>query len=265
MSNRTSLSSTDMLSVMRHLADVVALKGDPPAQRQLLIDGLSRIVGTNQAFLFVGDQWRRDKRPHFVHQTLSQDRDPVFLKYMAEFGVRYPLTADPFCARSIGDARPVQLWTFPDVLPNSASEKRHEPFVEIRRAGRVTDGVVSMCRHPGKHDRVIGVGMHQFGAAHSLRPRQRALVLLAMGEIRRLVARGHLVLPPVESRDLPPRLRQVLDRLLVGQTPKRIARELGLSVWTIRDHVQRLYHHFGVSGRDELMARFVGHSRGGGT
>src|SRR5688500_9421946 len=198
MSSRTSLSSTDMLSVMRHLADVVALKGDPPAQRQLLIDGLSRIVGTHQAFFFVGDQWRRDKRPHFVHQTLSQDRDPVFLKYMAEFGVRYPLTADPFCARSIGDARPVQLWTFPDVLPNSASEKRHEPFVEIRRAGRVTDGVVSICRHPGKDDRVIGVGMHQFGAARPLRPRQRALVLLAMGEIRRLVARGHLVLPPVE-------------------------------------------------------------------
>jgi len=78
------------------------------------------------------------------------------------------------------------------------------------------------------------------------------------------VARGRLVLRPVETPDWPPRLRQVLDRLLVGQTPKRIARELGLSLWTVPDHVQRLYHHFGVSGRDELMARFVGHSGEGG-
>jgi DNA-binding NarL/FixJ family response regulator len=38
---------------------------------------------------------------------------------------------------------------------------------------------------------------------------------------------------------------------------EQMARELGVSVWTVREHIQRLYRHFGVGGRDELMARFV--------
>jgi DNA-binding NarL/FixJ family response regulator len=66
------------------------------------------------------------------------------------------------------------------------------------------------------------------------------------------------VLPPAEAgAELPPRLKQVLDRLLVGHPPKRIARELRLSVWTVREHVQRLYKRFDVNCREELMAKFV--------
>jgi DNA-binding CsgD family transcriptional regulator len=50
---------------------------------------------------------------------------------------------------------------------------------------------------------------------------------------------------------------QVLDRFLSGKAPKRIARELRLSPWTVREHDQRLYKHYAVSSREELMARFV--------
>ena len=259
VAERRRPSTEELLTVMRHLADVAALKADPVAQRELLINGLNRIAGTNQAFFFVADGWSRDGKPHFVHQTLGVDRDSVFLKYMSEFGIRHPLTADPFCAHSLDDTRDVQLRTFTDVLPDRSTERRFEPFMEIRREGRVTDGVVGFFRGTGAdRDRIAGVGMHQFGAAPRLRPRQRALVEFAVAEIRRLAERGHLVMPPHEPTGLPPRLLQIRDRLLAGQVPKRIARELGLSIWTVREHIQRLYKHLGVSGRDELMARFVG-------
>jgi len=33
---------------------------------------------------------------------------------------------------------------------------------------------------------------------------------------------------------------------------------LDLSLRTVRDPIQAVYAHFGVSGREELMARFVG-------
>jgi DNA-binding CsgD family transcriptional regulator len=56
---------------------------------------------------------------------------------------------------------------------------------------------------------------------------------------------------------MPPRLAQILELLLAGESPKAIARRVGLSLWTVREHVQRLYRRLGVSGRDELMARFV--------
>ncbi len=99
--------------------------------------------------------------------------------------------------------------------------------------------------------------MHQFGSAKKLTARQRVIVTFAMHEIDRLILRGHLPLPPVQPPDLSPRLRQILDRLLSGQIPKRIARELGLSVWTVREHMERIYRHFGVTGREELMAKFI--------
>jgi hypothetical protein len=188
MSHGTRPTCQQMLEVMRLMADVVALKNDVPAQRQMLIDGLNRIAGTNQAFFFVAAGWHPMEKPHFTHQTLGKDRDPVFLRYMAEFGIRYPLQADPFCSVSIKDPAAKQLLTYEQALPNRAAEREFDAFMEIRRSGRVTDGVVGITR-------------------------------------------------------------------LVGN---RIARELCLSVWTVREHIQRIYRHHGVSGREELMARFMG-------
>jgi DNA-binding CsgD family transcriptional regulator len=56
---------------------------------------------------------------------------------------------------------------------------------------------------------------------------------------------------------LPPRQRQVTDLILSGETPKRIAIQLGLSVHTIREHLETVYRKFDVSGRDELMSKFI--------
>ena len=266
MSRSACPSATDILAVMRHLADVASLKADPLAQRQLLIDGMNRIIGTNQSFFFAADGWRARGRPRFIHQTLSRDNDPIFLKYMAEFGVRHPLTADPFCDRSTRDGRSVQVWTFADVLPDRCAERNYDAFMAIRRGGRVKDGVVSLYRQR-RTDCIYGLGMHQFGNAGHVTARQRAMVRFAVTEISGLIERGHLSVPTLALRDstptLPPRLQQVLDRFLAGRTPKSIARDLNLSVWTVREHIQRLYRHLNVSGRDELMARFVNGSPDG--
>jgi DNA-binding CsgD family transcriptional regulator len=261
MSKRREPTMGEMMRIMRLLADVAALKPRLGPQRQLLIDGINDIIGTNQSFLYVAEGWRAGDEPRFIHRTLTTHQDPVFLKYMADFGSRLPLTADPFGSTSIGDPRPVQVWTFADVLPDLAAERSYPDFMEIRRGGRVSDGVVSFYRDQegdgaGKAARIIGVGMHQFGAAGRLCPRQLELVRFAITEIRDLVRRGHLGFAPVPP-PLPPRLQEVLEHLLAGHAPKAIARKLELSLWTVREHIQRLYKHFDVSGRDELMARLL--------
>jgi DNA-binding CsgD family transcriptional regulator len=258
MGKRTTPGAAEVLRVMRHLADVSALKADPPAQRQLLIDGLNEIVETDSSFFYVADEWRPDMRPHFVHHTLSSQADSTFMRYTAEFGLKFPLDDDPYCYHSIRAAAEQQAWTYRDVMPGRGAERRHFNFMELKSTGRLADGIVSFYRTGPGADRIVGVGMHCFGSASRLRPAQVAMVNLAVGEIRRLVERGHVALPPVEAgAALPPRLQQVLDRMLGGRAPSRIARELGLSVWTVREHVQRLYRHFGVSSREELMAKFV--------
>jgi DNA-binding CsgD family transcriptional regulator len=252
------LKTSDVVAVMRHMADVAALKVDPVAQRQLLIDGLNGLVGTDTSFFYVADEWRPHLRPHFVHQTLSSHPDEMFLRYAAEFGVSFPLDADPFCYASIRSDEPQRAWTAGELFRDGDAWRQHAGFVQVKTAARLADGMISHYRTGPRGDRIVGVGMHRFGKAPRLRAAEVALVRFAVGEVRRLVERGHLALPPVEGRpELPPRLKQVLDRLLLGEAPTRVARELRLSVWTVREHVQRLYRHYGVSSREELMARFV--------
>ena len=56
---------------------------------------------------------------------------------------------------------------------------------------------------------------------------------------------------------LTPRARQVLDCLLDGDSEKQAALRLGLRVTTVHGHVKRLYLHFGVGSRAELLAYFL--------
>jgi DNA-binding CsgD family transcriptional regulator len=63
--------------------------------------------------------------------------------------------------------------------------------------------------------------------------------------------------------NLPRRQEQVLYHLRNGAGEKQIARSLNLSINTIKEHVQRLYHRFEVNSRGELMARlFCGDEAG---
>jgi DNA-binding CsgD family transcriptional regulator len=62
---------------------------------------------------------------------------------------------------------------------------------------------------------------------------------------------------PAPGADLSPRLRQTLGRLLAGDSEKQIARNLGISQHTVHVYVKRLYQHYKVSSRGELLAQFV--------
>lgn len=53
---------------------------------------------------------------------------------------------------------------------------------------------------------------------------------------------------------VPPRQRQVLHRLLLGDCEKQAAAALGISIHTVHGYAKRLCRHFKVSGRCELMA-----------
>jgi DNA-binding CsgD family transcriptional regulator len=57
---------------------------------------------------------------------------------------------------------------------------------------------------------------------------------------------------------LSPRMRQTLERLLVGDSEKEIAARLGLSPHTVHVYVKTLYRRFNVSSRGELFAVVTG-------
>jgi DNA-binding CsgD family transcriptional regulator len=57
---------------------------------------------------------------------------------------------------------------------------------------------------------------------------------------------------------LSPRLRQTLERLLVGDSEKEVAARLGLSRHTVHVYVKTLYRRFDVSSKGELFAAVTG-------
>jgi DNA-binding CsgD family transcriptional regulator len=60
-----------------------------------------------------------------------------------------------------------------------------------------------------------------------------------------------------DGHRLTPREVDVLDQLLRGQSGKRAARQLELSVLTVNGHLQSIYRKCSVRGRDELLAQLA--------
>ena len=69
----------------------------------------------------------------------------------------------------------------------------------------------------------------------------------------------HLALTERDARvaSLPPRTRQVLERLLVGDSEKQVAARLEISKHTVHDHVKHIHQVFEVASRGELLATFL--------
>lgn len=60
---------------------------------------------------------------------------------------------------------------------------------------------------------------------------------------------------PVLLRELSPRQREVLSHLAQGQTNKEIAKQLGVSVATVKLHVQAILSATGTRNRTEVVSR----------
>jgi two-component system cell cycle response regulator len=56
---------------------------------------------------------------------------------------------------------------------------------------------------------------------------------------------------------LSPRERELCQRVIAGASDKEIARELGISFWTVRSHIEQIFIKTGALNRRELMARFI--------
>jgi DNA-binding CsgD family transcriptional regulator len=261
MSKRMAPTSAEQLAVMRLLADVAAMKGDPPGQRQYLIDGLNALLGAQAGWFYAVDDFVPGGRPALRHQVVGTDPDPEFLNALSGLGAELPMEAEPFADHALHDASPLQLWTRDRVLGRPGARARYAASLAVYDASKVVDGAVSLYRDGPEGRRVVGVAVHRMHRERKFRPSELALLQFAVRELQDLVRRGHFPVARPTPATLSPRLRQILDRMLRGRGVKQMARELGLSVWTVREHIQRLYRHIGVRGRDELMSKFVSHNQ----
>ncbi len=88
-------------------------------------------------------------------------------------------------------------------------------------------------------------------------PRDRTIVSELHAAISPLVGGALARFADPSPLDLPPRAREVLACLLEGDGDKQVAHRLGLSPLTVNQYTKRIYQHFGVQSRAELLARWV--------
>lgn len=246
-----------MMQLMRHLADVASHSNDPTRQRQTLIDGLNTILNTQLGVWFSMDDWRPRGSPRPVQTILTSKPDPNWVRYIGEFSVAHPATDDPYADHSIHSPASTQLWQLKELVRDRASRRRYGSALDMADKLKVCDGVVSIMRVGTRGDRIVGFSLQRRVEAGKLTPRDIALARLAITEINAMHRRRTLRFEIPEPKPLSPRLRQTLDLLLDGESPSSMARTLGLSLHTVREHIDRLYRQYGVHSREELTARFV--------
>ena len=59
-----------------------------------------------------------------------------------------------------------------------------------------------------------------------------------------------------EMAGISPRQTDILKCIMQGESDKQIAEELGISLPTVRTHIERLFHKFDLNDRVELLIYF---------
>jgi DNA-binding CsgD family transcriptional regulator len=251
------MRGTDTCRVFRLFADVAALRAEPVVQRQELIDGISRLLGTNCGWLFAFEDFRPGLAPRMQAQLLVSDPDPVWLKYITQWVVHLPIDNDPYAAAVLNSPKRFQLWTHDAIVQAVQTDPRFAQSARAMKELQLNDGLLAAARFGPGLNHVVGFSLHCARSSRRLDQRGRDIARLAVREIERLRMTGTIRLSPPAPEDLPPRLQQIFGRLLDGRSAKQIALDLNLSVHTVREHIQRLYGHHQVTSREELMAQHV--------
>lgn len=140
-------------------------------------------------------------------------------------------------------------------LVDPAEWHASEIFQRYMRPARLDARIISFCRTPSDGRLVNAITLHRSPGQPPFSRRDSRLVHLFHIELARLIGRTIATVTTAAEQGLPPRLRQVLRRLLAGDGEKQVAQHLGISRHTVHTYVNRLHRRFDVQSRGELLAR----------
>lgn len=109
----------------------------------------------------------------------------------------------------------------------------------------------------GNGDEMNGIILSRAEGRPDFNSREKGIIRELHAAILPLIAGPLARFSDPSPADLPPRLRLVLRYLLEGNSDKQIAARVKLSRYTVNEYVDRIFRHFGVQSRPELLARWI--------
>jgi DNA-binding CsgD family transcriptional regulator len=132
------------------------------------------------------------------------------------------------------------------------------PDLQIAMRTMGADAVVhSFCPLSEEEDYFDGVCWFRATGRPTFNEREVALLTLIHREASRMIGGPLARFDEPRPTQLPPRARQVLRCLLEGDADKQVAHRLSLSAHTVNQYTKQIFRHFKVSGRTELLARWL--------
>jgi DNA-binding CsgD family transcriptional regulator len=254
----TRLRGSDYRAILHLTHECRDLGDDPTVWRAHLLAGLSKLV---EADIAMGGEMggiRAGRPMHLGAVEFGWDRG--FDHSYWEEGLR------EFAAGRVPDT------SFADYLRAVAGSRRGASLTRVLgdrgwRASptyqlmfdpvRLDANLYAFHPVPGTADECDGLILARAAGRRPFTARETALVnelqLTVAAQVGGPLARFTEPCPTA----LPPRARQVLGCLLEGDSDKHIALRLGLRPATVNEYTKRIYRHFGMNGRAELLARWV--------
>jgi len=231
---------------------------DPLVWRTHLAQGITQVVGDSVALIYELSPPRLGEgelAPALVDAGWRDEGERRSFTAYLDSGIA---SENPLLHRVLSSSAAYETLRARSVLP-LATWRRLGVAEYITAAGLEIDCFTTTSRREQAHRDVVTVHPHQARRALSIRER-RTLSLMHRELLPHLGFRLASFGAP-SALDLPPRARQVLLRLLVGDSVKQAANRLGLSAHTVNDYAKRIHEHFGVQSRGELLHRLGGLAR----
>ena len=255
MSKSDRLPAADELAVVRLVNECRESGADATAWQGHLMAGLNRLVGAR-----VGGGGPVPTDPSaftsFAAMQMTGDWPSAAVHGLLHEWLRAPPVADhPAVARFLLAPGATVVRTRRELVPDAEWEAT--PLVhDLLRPCEFDDGLMARTVVPAAGcgyvlTLVRAAGERPFAARHG------RLVGAAVRELAPHLGRSLWLTTQPNLSGLSNRLREVLACLLDGDGEKQAAARLRLHPTTVHDHAKRLYRHFGVHSRGELLAYFV--------
>ena len=261
MATSQRLRGSDITGIVQLVGECRELWADTDAWQAHLCRGACRLTGTSVG-MFTESWLSPDRRSTIVFDEIDVGwRDEQARSYRRQMHEKHPdrVAFSPRVYRLAGSAMDsrerVATALRPEIRPD-AEWYRSPMYNDYDRPAYIDGCVVSFAVNPHTGNLVT---LHVAQDVTDPEParRAKAVITLLNTAVAPLVGVELSSRRQRGMRGLSPRLRQVLERLLAGDSEKQVAQRLRVTRPTAHEYVGALYRHFGVHSRGELMAYFV--------